>query len=64
MSDWVWVLCPDNGCEGLADPVAAFRTEAEAKDYERHVSPITYRSFKVFRVPLCRFEAPLPAGGQ
>ena len=27
----IWVLMPDYGCEGLREPVAAFRTEAEAK---------------------------------
>jgi|GEM_PF-3859556 len=63
MGEWIWVVCPDNGTEGLSQPVAAFADGDEACGYARHVGDSGYRTLRVFKVPVCVFKSPPPQGG-
>lgn len=38
----VWILCRDNGCEGLAEPFIGFESEAEADTFKERFEALSY----------------------
>jgi hypothetical protein len=48
---YVWVISPDNGCEGLAAPIRAFLDRGEA-DAAYELLSLSYQSFKLHAVPI------------
>ena len=47
----IWVICPDNGCEGLEAPIAAFDDEATA-EAAMSLLANTYRTYRIAKVPV------------
>jgi hypothetical protein len=47
----VWVISPDNGCEGLSEPIRAYLVKDEADDAMELLAH-SFRSFKLTGVPL------------
>ena len=49
----IWVVCRNNGYEGLDAPMAAFLSEDSAMDYAVHMDkiPIMVKLFKVALYP-------------
>jgi len=50
----LYVVIPNYGYEGLGEPLAAFKTRAEAELYVQHVAA-RYTDPSVYEVPLMRF---------
>lgn len=57
----IYVLLPDNGYDGLGEPVAAFRREDDAKRMTEILQKTSYRSYKVYAVHLMTIEEAAPA---